>query len=296
MTDKPTVAVIGLGGNIGPHALNALTSDTFRGNYKLPIRALTRDPSKQPSNPHVEYYNSNDLETALKGVDVCVDLTGVDVDSTPTIDAAAKAGVKTFIPSDYSADHALHSWNMPMQRPLKAAEHAEKSGMKAIRLLCGAFAEYLLDQPEYWNISIKDRTYNRIEGSERKLSISFLADIGKVIASVVSIAPEKLPSTIRFYSDRMSFDDLAAYCEKKHDIKLKVVNSIPWDQIKTEAEAANAQSDGHLSLTDGSFAGFVTILKALFTSPTHRDVVDFMNNNQNDLVNPNLFNWTKVDL
>jgi hypothetical protein len=295
MAYRPTVAVIGLNGNIGPHALKALTSDTFRGNYKLPVRALTRDPSKQPANQYLEYYNSNDLDTALKGVDVCVDLTGVDVDSAPTIDAAAKAGVKVFIPSDYSADHALHSWNRPMTGPLEAAKYAEKSGMKSLRLLSGGFAEYLINHPEYWDISVKDKTYTRIEGSERKISISYLADIGNVIASVVAIPPEDLPSTIRFHSDRVSFDDVAAYCEKKHGIKLNVVN-VPWSKMEAEAEKANAESNGHLSQTDSSFAGFVTILKAIFTSPTNREAVDFINSNQNDLVNPNIFKWTKVDL
>lgn len=300
MTSKPTVALIGLGGALGQYTLNALTSAPFAGSYQLPIKAFTRDPSKYTDSDGIKYYKSNLDEDykgfveSLKGVDVFVDLTGVHVDSVPIIDAAHEAGVKMFITSEFSADHRYHRWNKIMQEPIRTAEYAEsKPNWKTVRIFNGGFAEYFLAHPSGWGIDAEGLKYNRIEGGDQYVSVTYLEDVGKVVASVARLDPAKVPNVVKIYGDLLSLDELAKLVEKQKGIKLEVETK-PWQQAKKEADEADARNDGKLSLTDSSFLDFLAIVQALFTIPEHREYVDFSNDNHNELVNPGLFEWKKV--
>lgn len=96
-----TVIVAGASGNLGPHILDALHAANFT------VSALTRSsPSTLP--PYVKAitpkdYSVESLATAFEGQDAvlsCVGAAGA-ASQIAMIDAAERAGVKRFVPSEW---------------------------------------------------------------------------------------------------------------------------------------------------------------------------------------------------
>ena len=106
-TALTNVLLIGAGGNLGPTILNALTSDP-----RFTVSILTRKSSKSTFPSHLtihrvsDDYPESELVSAFKGQDAIV----VMVASASAhkqkdfIDAAVKAGVKRFVPSEFGGD------------------------------------------------------------------------------------------------------------------------------------------------------------------------------------------------
>ncbi len=72
---KPVVAVFGTNGFIGKPTIAALTSPEFSSKVSLPIRAITRDPSKYTDSDLIKYYkaDSSDVDSfkeVFEGLDV----------------------------------------------------------------------------------------------------------------------------------------------------------------------------------------------------------------------------------
>jgi uncharacterized protein YbjT (DUF2867 family) len=98
------VALIGAGGNLGPSILSEFLKSDFS------VTVLSREESKAtfPSGVQVVKtdYSPESLAKAFKGQDAVISIVGNDgfADQTKIIDAAASAGVKRFIPSEFGSD------------------------------------------------------------------------------------------------------------------------------------------------------------------------------------------------
>ncbi|KAK4696269.1 hypothetical protein P7C71_g1626, partial [Lecanoromycetidae sp. Uapishka_2] len=100
------VAVVGAGGNLGPFIVKALLKANFH------VSAITRSTSSStfPSGVHVVKgdYSPSFLSSAFKGIDAVVLAVGAGGfgEQKNLIDAAAKAGVKRLLPSEFGSDTA----------------------------------------------------------------------------------------------------------------------------------------------------------------------------------------------
>jgi hypothetical protein len=100
------VALIGAGGNLGPSILAAFLKSSFK------VTVLSRPDSKStfPSEAHVTKtdYSAESLAEAFKNQDAVISIVGNSgfADQQKIIDAAVKAGVKRFIPSEFGSDTA----------------------------------------------------------------------------------------------------------------------------------------------------------------------------------------------
>lgn len=289
---KVTLAVVGLTGQIGQHVLKAVTDAKFKDHYNFPIRAFTRDPSKYKSTETVEYYASGSftdtaaLEKSLEGVNTLIDLTNPSVDSKPLVDAAVKAGVKLFFPSEFGGDYDGKKFAAIFQAKGEIVAYARSKGLKTVLYRTGLFADWVINMPIVANafgIDRENNVYRKIGSGDRKVSVSFLRDIGYGLVSVAYRDPSFLPNELRVQSDSITANQLAAIYEKATGVKLTVENVTEEESIKESEEAFK-------NIATGGFPAFITVIRAY--GQTSVGGVDFSQNNANQLVNPGTFEWT----
>lgn len=97
-----TVALVGATGTLGSHLLPELiTSDAIKVVHSLSRRAIP-DGGAKVKNFQVDYKDPKSVEGALTGCDVLINTMGTEGDFHDSkhalIDAAAKVGVKYYIP------------------------------------------------------------------------------------------------------------------------------------------------------------------------------------------------------
>jgi len=94
------------GGNLGPSILTPFLKSSFN------VTVLSRPTSKStfPSEAHVikTDYSPDSLASAFKGQDAVISIVGNEgfAEQAKIIDAAVRAGVKRFIPSEFGSDTA----------------------------------------------------------------------------------------------------------------------------------------------------------------------------------------------
>lgn len=101
------VIVVGAGGNLGHHIVSALDDD-----HRFTVTILARASSKSKFPSHItvhrvdDYYPELEVVEAFKGQDVVISTvtTGAIQRQKTLIDAALKAGVGRFIPSEFGHD------------------------------------------------------------------------------------------------------------------------------------------------------------------------------------------------
>ncbi|KAA8916425.1 hypothetical protein TRICI_001420 [Trichomonascus ciferrii] len=299
--NKTKVAVFGLNGELGKPLIEAFTSDEYKGQYALPIRAATRDPSKFSSTNDVEYVRAdiNDaesLKTALDGVDVVLDVTAAATSSKPLIDAAVAAGVSVYFLSEFGCD--LDSPGLKWIPPdfavkFDEAKHAEQyPQLKTVSVRTSLFADIVVPRaPGLFGIDVSNKKAIKYEGYENKFSVIWVADISKAVASVAYKDPKALPDVIKLHGSSVSIKDIIEYYEQKEGAKFDLT-PFSWEDSKNLA----AESERKLNQNDFSSpaeAGglFINILRAYGLNPEDRSVVDFADNNNNDLIDFKFKQW-----
>ncbi|KAG0648086.1 Bifunctional pinoresinol-lariciresinol reductase 2 [Hyphodiscus hymeniophilus] len=105
MTTIKNVAVIGGAGNLGPSVVKAL----LEAGFKVTVLSRASSASTFPSTVRThktDYGSSESLAEAFKGQDAVVSVitTAAASEQQKIVDAAVKAGVKRFIPSEYGVN------------------------------------------------------------------------------------------------------------------------------------------------------------------------------------------------
>ncbi|KAF5093840.1 hypothetical protein D0Z00_003828 [Geotrichum galactomycetum] len=214
---KPTVAILGINGVIGIHALNAFLSPTFSSLFTLPIRIVTRDPSKIKAavpaitDQNVKFYTANiatgeGLATVFEGVDVIINILGVEVPHTAVIEAAAAAKPKLYLPSEFGSDiPAAGPYKNLFKVKTDVVDLARSKGLKTVSIVTNAFSEWLLVVPPFAGVNFPEAGQFQYYGNDNvEVDTTSLVDVGKVIASVASKDPASLPDYIRVAGDVVS--------------------------------------------------------------------------------------------
>ena len=291
-TYKPTVAILGINGAIGFHALNAFLSPTFSSLFTLPIRIVTRDPSKIKTNvpaitdDNVKFYNANiatgeGLATVFEGVDVIINLLGTEVSHTAVIEAAAAAKPKVYIPSEFGTDiPASGPYANLFKVKTDVVDLARSKGLKTVSIITNAFSEWLLTVPAFAGVNFPEPGQFQYYGDDSvEIDVTSLVDVGKVIASVASKDPATLPDDIRVASDvvsprKISDAYTAATGQKLTDVAL------PLEEITTPAK--KIAKEGPKSGND-FLVGLRGVLYDQYMTSTHE---------HNEFVSKGLFEFT----
>ena len=201
MGEKPIVFVVGATGMLGREIVKALVrrgEAEVRVAYRKPedarkLRELGAAPIEadalQPST----------LQRALRGVDVVVSAVGnvpkVQVDGQKNLITAAKeAGVKRFIPPDFSIDFFKldrgDNFNLDMRKEVNEA--LEASGVPATHVLNGAFMDVMLGD----GAGLVDReagTFSFYGDGEEPGDYTSVGDTARFVAAVAT-DPTRHPS------------------------------------------------------------------------------------------------------
>ncbi|KAI1483699.1 hypothetical protein K445DRAFT_13575 [Daldinia sp. EC12] len=190
MTTITKVAIAGAKGDLGGPVFEQLLNAGFQ------VTVLTRKGSNHtwPSNATVKEidYNSIDsLTEALQGQDAVVSTITTESISAQNnlIDAAVKAGVKRFIPSEFGSDTfnekaaklPCYTPKIQIQEALKKA--AAESSLTWTVVMNGAFLDWCIRVGFF--ADVKNRTIELPDGGNNLTSSTSLPTVGKAVVGVL---------------------------------------------------------------------------------------------------------------
>jgi uncharacterized protein YbjT (DUF2867 family) len=215
------VALVGAGGNTGPSILNALLEAKFN------VTVLSRPSSTAtfPTNVTVlkTDYSEESLVEVLKGQDAVVSaIGGQGLGSQKTIiDAAIKAGVKRFIPSEYGHDvrdeklvkvipFFANKGDIIRHAQSKAAAHPEFSWTG---VATGAYFDWGL-KVDFFDFDLKNHSVTVWDDGNNRFSATNLATIGRYVAAVLKHPEETANKYIFVHSFSTTQNEIIAALEK----------------------------------------------------------------------------------
>lgn len=221
------------------------------------VTVLGRSASTLSSLPaeikviEVDYSSSTSLQQALVGQDVLVACLAMDAMSIqPTlIDAAIRAGVRRYIPSEYSgitldtggaAKLPLLAPVIEVQRLVK--EVATQGKISFTILAPGGFIGMSLDGPVLLDWSTG--TAELVDGGLEGLSVSKLETIAHALVAV-------LRDEERYKNEIVKFHDGVVTQSRALELAKKVRPDVQWRV--TELDSAKAIEQGLAALKSGSF-------------------------------------------
>ena len=211
-----SILVAGATGDLGRRITRELLTRDTR------VRVLTRPGSGAArtsfaDDPRVDvvettYADPQALAGSLAGIDTVVSaLSGtrpVIVDAQRVLlDAAARAGVARFIPSDYSADYrriALGS-NRNLELRREFAADVDAAPLRSTSVLNGAFADMLTGQAPM--ISFTRRRVLFWSSADQVLDFTTKDDVAAIVAAI-ALDPHA-PRVVEVAGDRVSARDVA---------------------------------------------------------------------------------------
>ncbi|KAG9555939.1 NAD(P)-binding protein, partial [Aureobasidium melanogenum] len=220
------VVLVGADGNLGPGVLNGLVGT---GTLKITVfkRKSSKSKSNYPDGVEVKLLSDDfpmdELVPALKNQDAIVSTVyGAQVDLQKRLaDAAIKAGVKRFIPSDFGSCDSQSKRAMELA-PIYIAksqvrDHLEKlaqenSGFSWTSLVCGHFFDWDLG---FFHIDLKAKSFEILDDGEIYWSTSTFAQIGKATAAILQKPEETKNRFVYIQSFRINQNKLLKAFEKQ---------------------------------------------------------------------------------
>ena len=189
------IAMVGASGTIGSRTLLALL---HTGVHSITIITRAESSATFPDNVAVkkgDYADESFLVCALKGHDVLILQLGFMATSQqlPLIHAAAKAGVKYVLPTEFGSDpYCSLATDYPMLGEKKQYRDAvEAQGMRWIAVINNPWFDWSLTQ-KAWGIDVAARSATLFSGAEAKFTTSTLAHVAEGVAALLSLPEDKL--------------------------------------------------------------------------------------------------------
>lgn len=207
-------------GNLGPAILDQLLAAGFQ------VKVLTRQSSshKFPASVEVapvDYDSLDSLVAALQGQDAVVStLASLALEKQLLlVEAASKAGVQRFIPSDFGSNTVhektsklpSYGHKIAVQEALKR-EAAKSGGMTYTIVINGPFLDWAVRVG--WLANLKTREINLWDGGDRVFSATTLAGVGQAVAGVLKHPAETRNRAVFVQEAALSARDLAR-CAKQ---------------------------------------------------------------------------------
>ncbi|KAI4269330.1 MAG: hypothetical protein L6R38_007503 [Xanthoria sp. 2 TBL-2021] len=257
MAPLKNVTVIGASGNVGKPVVDALLKAGFN------VTALTRKSSSAtfPSEVKVQSvddsYPSDQLVAVLKGQDAVINLLPpMSVEQHNSIaDAAAEAGVKRFIPSEFGSDTTspkivelvpIFGNKTAITNYLKTKE---SSGLSWTAVVNGAFFDWGLHSG-ILGFDLKTNTATIFDDGEAILNATNLSDVGQSIVTILSKPEETANKFVFIQNIKTTQNQILAALEKSTGKKWTVKNR----------SAAEARQTGGQKLGKGDMSGIPDLI------------------------------------
>ncbi|KAL8750977.1 MAG: hypothetical protein Q9184_006227 [Pyrenodesmia sp. 2 TL-2023] len=252
------VIIIGASGNVGKPTVDALIK---AGGFT--ITALTRKGSSSSFPPEVKVHNIDDtypqgqLLEAFKGQDAVLSLLPpVDVNQLNLIaDAAAQAGVKRFIPSEFGSDTAAPEVLklIPMFNKKAAVtsylKTKESSGMSWTAVINGAFFDWGM-KTGFLGFDLKSHTATIYDTGDTHVCATILSDVAQSVVGILKNPKETANRYVYVQTVKFTQNQLLAILEKSTGEK--------W--TTTKRDTAEARQTGVEKLSKGDMSGIADLI------------------------------------
>ncbi|KAF2169517.1 hypothetical protein M409DRAFT_19932 [Zasmidium cellare ATCC 36951] len=252
MSAYKKIAIAGATGTLGPFIVNALLDAGFEvtalsrtGRTNTQDRGTGKATGTLPStvkSAQVDYDSQDSLVKALQGQEVVVSNLP-NYESQPSlIDAAIKAGVKRFIPSEFGSNVSGNKNNaaLPVFKDGKVAIQKylkEREDQISYTLIVNGF---FLD----WGLEagiVVDFKGNRpvkvFDGGNGKHSLSTRSDIGKAVAGALLHPEETRNRAVYIYSATVSQNEILDIARKVKPGFEPQVQHVTTDQVLKDSYA-----------------------------------------------------------
>ncbi|KAH9911849.1 hypothetical protein B0H21DRAFT_759098 [Amylocystis lapponica] len=297
------VAIAGASGNLGSEIIKVFLA-SYRSSFSR-IIALVRNPSsdgaKALAEAGAELYKIDDAnlgtsyEKALSGVDALVNVLGkVPTNVKDTIfDAAVKAGVKVYFPSEFGINHLISDfpgWDNKEWTRKRAHLHgsleAGKGRIKTVAVFNGLFIEDTFGP--WFGFDTANHVYTSVGAPTTRFSLTSKTDVGRALGalSLVALAdPSKVPDTVSICSATVSHAEVAEIVQRVR----KELGDADQEEIVVKsvdlAAFREATRGAQLSNPDGTDpAGHIRIVMG-------EGKLDFSKTNANEIANPGQKTW-----
>ncbi|ORX70538.1 NAD(P)-binding protein [Linderina pennispora] len=254
-----SVALVGGTGTTGAFFIDEFKKNGQDFNVTLITRKESEDSTKAKfaDTPHftirgVDYDDEADLATALTGQDAVLSILGlgsIGKQQLALVKAAAKAGVKYFIPSEFGSDFGVAAGESDIIfKPKEAVRQTiEESGLKHIYIITGLFSDFFVNSYYCWDL---ENFSVEIPGDgSQKSAFTSRADIAKFTVAILKRADEFADKTVRIAGYHLSFNDWVNQIEAAAGKKLTVTYSSIED-IEAKVAADIKVTGGWHSLGD----------------------------------------------
>ncbi|KAL4893545.1 hypothetical protein BDV59DRAFT_177579 [Aspergillus ambiguus] len=269
------VAVVGAGGTVGSHLVNALIK-----TGKHTVTALSREGSsnKLPEGVRVARVNYDDeasIVAALQGQQffiITMAPTAPRDTHSKLVQAAAKAGVPYVMPNSYAGDIEQIKLGEDIKLGPVAKAHRdeiERLGMKWITVCCGFWYDYSLAGGEArFGFDFDKRSLTIYDDGNTKNSLSTLSQVGRAVAKVLSL--KHLPDdendkslTVSGWLNKAVY--IKSFVVSQNEIfesVKRVTGTSDADWTITHEDTKKRYQDGLAMVMSGNMAGFGKLLYA----------------------------------
>ncbi|MCJ1246872.1 hypothetical protein MMC30_004081 [Trapelia coarctata] len=253
------VLIIGAGGNLGPSILSALDADSH-----FTVSVLSRQSSKSTFPAHIKVhtvaddYPENELLGAFKGIDAIVATTAMNAPQKSFIAAAAKAGVKRYLPAEfggYSRDPRtleflpMFQWKNDIVDYLKTQEG---TGLSWTGVCTGPFLDWGITNG-FLGFNVAARKAVIYGGGDSHFTATTLSGISAAVVGVLRKPEETANKYVFVSSRRTTGNEILAALEK--------VSGEKWEVEHRGIEETT--KIGREKVGKGDFSGMMELIVAL---------------------------------
>ncbi|KAJ5115918.1 hypothetical protein N7456_000266 [Penicillium angulare] len=253
------VVIIGGGGNIGKMVLDALISS---GQFN--ITAIQRQESEATFSPGVKAiksdFSDSSLEEAFKGQDAVISTVGATgfTEQQKFVDAALRAGVKRFIPSELSAssiDEAVTKL-LPLfgvkTNLIDYLKSKESEGLSWTGIATSGLLDWCLTTG-FLEYDLQKHTAIIWDGGDKRFSTINEKALGQSVVSVLQRPDVTKNKYLHVASLETSQNEILSALEKETGAKWSV------SHVQTDEVVSAAQKQ----LAAGDFTGAFTLVRAM---------------------------------
>lgn len=226
MSGKPSIAVAGATGHLGQHITTALLSPEFRPQFDQVILISRQSASSHPQlskwqeqGAVISSYDENNLSACLGDATVYVNAVGSKGDSgemkKKMMEALANSKVKLDILSEFGVDHTVHDFPNAEWDKKKAIYERERKVLPNIKL-CRVYVGLFLEDSigPWFGFDTNAGKYESVGSAKSPITFTSLGDIGRAVASLVSMPLDKIPNEVRLAGDTVSISEIAVIMQK----------------------------------------------------------------------------------
>ncbi|KAK6209709.1 isoflavone reductase [Colletotrichum tabaci] len=275
------ILLLGSTGSLGTKVLEALIAN---GSFEVAVllrKALPETPSGVKATV-VDFDSADALTASMRGQDVVIDATAAADPqvSIRLMDAAASAGVKRFIPSEFGIDYTNRKVrSLPVFQGKDAAMHHLQKLAGDGRLSFTAISNYAFLDWALWtgflNIDLANKKVDLMNDGSVRMYCTVLSSVATAVVTSILKSEETKNRICYIYNIHKSQAELAALAQE-------ALGAEGWQTTSTDMDKAfeNARAEwsaGHIS---PQVAG--DIIRYAASTP---GFVEILEHDDNDLLN-----------